>query len=72
MSFELYNNRSYEKSLKEIEGVVKSLDSCTFDDSYKQYSNSFNHIARSTYAYIGLSMNVDSKKVNFFFDLNLV
>lgn len=67
ISFEYYNSANYKKSLSEIEGVVKHLDSCTFDDSLKQYTNSFNHIARSTYAYIALSMNGDPKEVHLFF-----
>lgn len=36
---------------------------CTEDRTYKQYSNAFNHIALSTYAYIALSINLDSEKV---------
>lgn len=63
--YELYFSGNYKESLLEIENVIKSMDSCVFDESTEQYSDACNHIARSTNAYISSSLNLDFKKVNF-------
>lgn len=61
----MFENKNYIKSLEEIKEVVQFMDSCHFDETNDKYSNAFNHVARSTYAYIALSMNLDYEKVNY-------
>lgn len=63
-TYELYVRGSYEESLLEVENIVKSIETCTFDDSDEQYSDACNHIVRATNAYIALSLNLDSENVN--------
>ncbi|XP_025425242.1 uncharacterized protein LOC112694091 [Sipha flava] len=63
ISYELYNRKNYEKSLLEIESMFLYLKSCKFDDSNKQYSEAYKHIAWSTYTYISLTLNRDSEKI---------
>jgi len=41
------------------------MKTCKFDESNVQYSNAYCHIADATYAYIALSLKIDSEKVNF-------
>lgn len=67
--YELYFNKSYKESLLEIENVVKSLETCTFDESNEQYSDAYNHIARATKAYIAITLNLESEKVILIFTL---
>lgn len=53
----------------EVENIVKSIETNTFNDSNEQYSDACNHIARATNAYIALSLNLDSENVNLFYYL---
>lgn len=62
--YEQYTCKNYEKSLLEIESILLYLKSCKFDDSNKQYSEAYNHIAWATYSYIALTLNRDFEKVN--------
>lgn len=62
--YELYLSGSFEKSLLEIETVVKYMESCKLDESNEQYSDACNHIARTTYAYVATTLNRESEKVN--------
>ncbi|XP_016657447.1 uncharacterized protein LOC100571226 [Acyrthosiphon pisum] len=61
--YELYNSKSYKESYLEIESVVKFLETCKFDESNEQYSDAYHHIARATYAYIALTLKIDSEKL---------
>jgi len=49
----------------EIENIVKFMKSCKFDESNRQYSDAYYHIAHTTHVYIALSLKIDSEKVNF-------
>lgn len=61
--YELYINKSYKESYLEIENVVKFMETCKYDESNKQYSEAYNHIARATLAYIALTLEIDSEKL---------
>jgi len=65
LCYELYDNKSYEKSLLEIESMVKFLESCEFGEVHEQYSNAYIQIVRATNAYVALTLNLDHEKVNF-------
>lgn len=65
VSYELYINKSYKESYWEIENVVKFMETCKYDESNEQYSDAYNHIARATLAYIALTLQIDSEKVNY-------
>jgi len=65
VSYELYINKSYKESYLEIENVVKFMETCKYDESNEQYSDAYNHIARATLAYIALTLQIDSEKVNY-------
>lgn len=60
---------NYEESLKEIESVVKFIESCKYDESNEQYSDAFNHIVRTTHDYIALTLNRKSESVNLNYSL---
>ncbi|XP_060836483.1 uncharacterized protein LOC132919152 [Rhopalosiphum padi] len=60
---ELYISKSYKESYLEIENIVKFMKTCKFDESNVQYSNAYCHIADATYAYIALSLKIDSEKL---------
>lgn len=62
--YELYMYGSYDESLKEIESVVEFIDSCKYNESNEQYSDAFNHIARTTNAYVAITLNRNSENVN--------
>lgn len=62
--YELYMCGSYDESLKEIENVVKFIESCKYDESNEQYSDAFNHIVRTTNAYVAITLNRNSENVN--------
>jgi len=64
-TYELYINKSYQESYLEIESVLKFMETCTFDESSKQYSDAYYHIARATNAYIALTLKIDSDKVSY-------
>lgn len=64
-AYELYDSGNYKESFQEIESLVRHMDLCTFNESDKQYIDAFNHIVRSTYAYIALSINMDYSEVTF-------
>lgn len=63
IAYELYMCGSYDESLKEIESVVKFIESCKYDDSNEQYSDAFNHIVRTTNSYIALTLNHNYENV---------
>lgn len=56
---------AYEESLLEIQSVLKTMESCKFDETNAEYIDAWKHIIRSTYAYIAITLNLDSEKVNF-------
>lgn len=62
--FEDYTNKRYKESYLGIESVVKFMETCTFDESNKQSSDVYHHIARSTNAYIALTLKIDTENVN--------
>lgn len=64
ISYELFNNGDYEKSLSEIQKIVKYVEMCKFDKSNNHYLETCNHIARTSNAYIALTLNVNFEKVN--------
>lgn len=68
ISYELYVSESYEESLLEIESIVKSMETYKFDDSNQQYSDAYYHVARSTNAFIALTLNVNCDEVNLCFN----
>lgn len=58
--------KAIRESLLEIENIVKCLKSFECDEAnLMQYSDVYNHIARSTNAYIALTLNLDIEKVSF-------
>ncbi|XP_060878757.1 uncharacterized protein LOC132951078 isoform X2 [Metopolophium dirhodum] len=61
--YELYNIKSYKESYLEIESVVKFLETCKFNESNQQYSDAYRHIGQATYAYIALTLKIDSEKL---------
>lgn len=54
---------NYVESLLEIQGVIESLEMCTFDQSVEPYIYACHHISRATYAYIALTLNRDYEQV---------
>lgn len=67
ITYELYTSGSYDESLLEIESVVQYIERCKSNMINEQCLNAYNHIARATYAYITLTLNLDSKMVNLNF-----
>lgn len=63
MIYELHAKKSYNESLSATKSVITYMKSCKFDETNKQYIKAYNHIAQSTYAYIELTLNLDSKMV---------
>lgn len=53
-------NEKRKESLMAIEDLVKSMNSVSFDESNEQYIAAYDHILRSSYAYIALSMNINN------------
>jgi len=56
----------YKESYLNIESIVKFMETCKFDESDKQYSDAYHHIARATSVFIALTLKIDSEKVNFY------
>jgi len=65
-------SKRYMESYLGIETIVTFMETCKFDESNQQYSDTYHHIARATKAYIALTLKIESKKVNinFYFMFN--
>lgn len=55
--YELYTTGKLDDSLKEMEDFVNSMEVTKFSDSDAQYTDAYNHILKSSFAFIAVSMN---------------
>jgi len=62
--YEDYMSKRYKESYLEIETIVTFMETCTFDESNKQCSDAYHHIAQATKVFIALTLKIDSEKVN--------
>jgi len=65
IAYELYTNGNLKESLEKADSIIKMIDVW----SNNRYFSVLHHIALSTYVYIALSMNLNSKKVYYCFKI---
>ncbi|XP_016657442.1 uncharacterized protein LOC107882879 [Acyrthosiphon pisum] len=58
-----YMSERYKESYLNIESIVKFMETCKFNESDKQYSDAYHHIARATNVFIALTLKIDSEKL---------